>query len=41
MKKIKNPEKSRPRKTWTLKNVDPEKRGKQLDIEKWLEDDII
>ena len=28
--------------TWTgtLKNLDPEKRGNQLDVEKWLEDHI-
>ena len=35
-----------PKKTWTLKKVypkklDPEKRGKQLDVEKSLEDHII
>ena len=27
--------------TQTLKNLDPEKRGKQLDMEKWLEDHIL
>ena len=29
-----DPEKPGPRKTWTLKNLDPEKHGKQLDMEK-------
>ena len=30
-------------KSWTrtLKNLDPEKHGKQLDMEKWLEDHIL
>ena len=30
-------------KTWTqtLKNLDPEKHGKQLGMEKWLEDHIL
>ena len=31
----------RPWKTWTLKNKDPEKRGKKLGVEKWLEDNRI
>ena len=35
------PEKPRPWKTCTLKILDPEKRRKQLDVEKWLEDHII
>ena len=29
-----DPEKPGPRKTWTLKNLDSEKHGKQLDMEK-------
>ena len=28
-------------KTWTLKNLSPEKHGKRLDMEKWLEDHIL
>ena len=27
--------------TWALKNLDSEKHGKQLDMEKWLEDQIL
>ena len=34
-------EKHGPWKTCTLKNLDPEKHGKQLDMEKWLEDHIL
>ena len=29
-----DPKKRGPGKTWTLKNLDPEKREKQLDVEK-------
>ena len=41
-----DPEKPGPWKTWTLKkwilkNMDPEKRGKQLDVEERVEDHII
>ena len=34
-------EKPLPWKSWTLKNVDFEKHGKQLDMEKWLEEHIL
>ena len=36
-----DPENPGPWKTWTLKNLDPEKHGEQLDMEKWLEDRIL
>ena len=41
-----DPEKPWPRKTWTLKhwalkNLDHKNRGKQLDVEKWLEGYIV
>ena len=36
-----DPEKPGPWKTWALKSLDPEKHGKQLDMEKWLEDHIL
>ena len=35
------PEKTGPWKTWTLKNLDLEKRGKRLGMEKWLEDHML
>ena len=34
-------EKPGPRKTWTQKNLDYEKRGKQLDAKKRLEDHMV
>ena len=36
-----DPEKPGLRKTWTLKNLDYEKRGKQLDAKKRLEDHMV
>ena len=35
-----DPKKVGPRKTWALKNLGHEKRGKQLDVEQRLEDHI-
>ena len=36
-----NPAKPGPCKTWTLQNLDLEKHGKRLDMEKCLEDHIL
>ena len=36
-----DPENLEPWKSWTLKNLDPEKRGKRLDVEEWLEVHIL
>ena len=36
-----NPEKPEPWKTGTLKNLDQEKRGKHMEVEKWLEEHNI
>ena len=36
-----DPEKPGPWKNWTLKNLDLEKHGRRLDMEKWLEDHIL
>ena len=36
-----DPEKPGPWNTWTLKNLDLEKHGERLDMEKWLEEHIL
>ena len=36
-----DPEKPGPWKNWTLKNLDLEKHGRRLDMEKWLEDHTL